>query len=520
METKYTTIFSSELKCIVSEEKGLHLSLASLGSLRAFLPNIDTDKNIDLLPISTNAFVAGRVNRNGDVVDNKTAVEIAKYFVNKPINLEHNRTQVVGCILTYGFNTFGSEEPMTEEQALNSKDPFNIALGGVMWKVVNKDLANLVEESNDPTSPNYMRVSASWELGFNEYQFVLLDNDKKNIMEGRVVDTEEEMEKLKSKSRAFGGTGILPNGQRIYRLVTGNIIPLGIGLTGTPAADVVGVATNERKPDLAVISLKDDEKDDENEENDKEEESDSKAKEEINISQNEVLTVNPNTKNNNIMKITKIEDITAESLKEIQASQVAEFIAEEIKKASEVFDAERKEKEEAIKAATEKYEALTKDSAAVKEELEKVKAALAALEEEKAAKIREEVFNTRMASFDEEYDLSDEDRQVLATDIKDLNDETFAAYKNKMAVLMKEKNKAAKKAKMAKEAEMKEKTMATEVVAKVVEVKASEAKEVVNQALDNGTKQVTDVPATATANEPSLYERYKKAFSIEGFNVS
>jgi hypothetical protein len=512
MESKYTTIFSSELKCIVSEEKDLHLSIASLDSLRAFLPNIDTDKNIDLLPISTNAFVAGRVNRNGDVVDNKTAVEIAKHFVNKPINLEHNRTQVVGCILNYGFNTFGSEEPMTEEQALNSKDPFNVALGGVMWKVVNKDLANLVEESNDPTSPNYMRVSASWELGFNEYQFVLLDNDKKNIMEGRVVDTEEEMEKLKSKSKAFGGTGMLPNGQRIYRLVTGNIIPLGIGLTAAPAADVVGVATNEKKLDLAVLSLKED--------NNKKEESDAKAQEQINISQNEVLTVNSNTKSNNIMKITKIEDITAESLKEIQASQVAEFIAEEIKKASETFDAERKEKEEAIKAVTEKYEAITKDSIAVKEELEKVKAALTALEEEKAAKIREEVFNTRMASFDEEYDLSDEDRQVLATDIKDLNDETFAAYKNKMTVLMKEKNKAVKKAKMAKEAEMKEKTMATETVAKVVEVKASEAKEVVNQALDNGTKQATDVPATATVNEPSLYDRYKKAFSIEGFNVS
>jgi hypothetical protein len=86
---------------------------------------------------------------------------------------------------------------------------------------------------------------------------------------------------------------------------------------------------------------------------------------------------------------------------------------------------------------------------------------------------------------------------------------------------MKEKSKAVKKAKMAKEAEMKEKekAMATEVVAKV-EIKASDAKEVVNQALDNGIKQVTDVPATATANEPSLYDRYKKAFSIEGFNVS
>jgi len=218
------------------------------------------------------------------------------------------------------------------------------------------------------------------------------------------------------------------------------------------------------------------------------------------------------------MKITKIEDITAESLKEIQASQVAEFISEEIKKASEAFDLERKEKEELLKATNEKYEAITKDYSSMKEELEKVKSSLATMEEEKAAKIREELFNVRMASFDESYDLSDEDRQVLASDIKDLNDETFAAYKNKMAVLMKEKNKAAKKAKMAKEV----KAEATIIASSATEVKASEleAKEVVNEALDNGIKHVTDVPATATANEPSLYERYKKAFSIEGFNVS
>jgi len=499
METKYTTIFSSELKCIVSEEKDLHLSLASLDSLRAFLPNIDTDKNIDLLPISTNAFVAGRVNRNGDVIDNKTAVEIAKHFINKPINLEHNRTQVIGCILNYGFNAFGTEETMTEEQALESKDPFNVALGGVMWKVVNKDLANLIEESNDPSSPNYMSVSSSWELGFNDYKLVLLDNEQKNIMDGTVIEDAEQIDKLKSKLRSLGGSGRMNDKQKIYRLVVGNIIPLGIGLTGTPAADVVGVAVEEKEKDLSSVMATE--------------------ATEISISQNEVLNVNLDRKNYNIMKITKIEDITAESLKEIQASQVAEFISEEIKKASESFDLERKEKEELLKATNEKYEAVTKDYSSMKEELEKVKNSLATMEEEKAAKIREELFNVRMASFDESYDLSDEDRQVLASDIKDLNDETFAAYQNKMAVLMKEKNKAAKKAKMAKEAKAEEAVVASVVV---TEIKASkeEAKEVINEALDNGTKQVTDVPATATANEPCLYERYKKAFSIEGFNVS
>ena len=214
------------------------------------------------------------------------------------------------------------------------------------------------------------------------------------------------------------------------------------------------------------------------------------------------------------MKIENINQITDELLKQATASSITDFIQEELKKASETFVAEKNEKDNAIKAAQEKYEALSTESEKVKEELEKLKASLAKLEEEKLAKAKEEAFNVRMASFDEEFELSDEDRQVLAADIKDLNDEAFAAYKNKMAVLMKEKNKAAKKA---KEDAMKAKASQEEVKASVApEISATE---VVDEVIDNAKLEKTSIPNSTTTAEASLREKYSKAFGLEGFDI-
>ena len=66
---KYTTVFSSEIKPVVSEERDKYLALASMIEVAKFLPDVDVDKHIDLLPIAFNSFVANRVNKNDDIVD-------------------------------------------------------------------------------------------------------------------------------------------------------------------------------------------------------------------------------------------------------------------------------------------------------------------------------------------------------------------------------------------------------------------------------------------------------------------
>ena len=475
MSFQYTTTFSSILKPLVSEEKDKYLALASLMEVGNFIPNVDTEKNVDLLPVAFNAAVVNRVNKNGDVIDTDTAIASYKDFINKPINIEHNREKIVGVILTAGFSEFGSDASLTEEQVKDLKGPFNITLGGVIWKIANPHLADKIEESSDATSDKYQSVSASWELGFNEYNVVMIDGESKNIEDGALISDASEIDSIKSNLRAFGGSGKLDKTKSIYRKVIGNVVPLGIGLTETPAADVKGVATlkSEAKEALA----------------------------EENISKIEKLDVNTII-NNNVMKIQSIKDITDENLKQATASQISDLIEQELKSASEKFAAEKVSVEQALEAAKEQYGTLLAGQEALEKEIRALKASLEASEVEKQKILANEQFNERMSAFDAEYDLDDESRQVIASDIAGLDDDSFASYKNKMAVFMKNKKKGMEKGEKKEEA----KSSAT-------------ASEVLDEASEKGEKKTATMAATSTASEATFFEKYKQAFNYDGFVI-
>ena len=516
-KSKYSTIFSNlKIRPVVSEEKDKYLSVASLNKLRKFLPDIDTNENIDLLPVAFDACVVNRVNKNGDVIDGETAAKIAKLFVNKPINIEHNRNNVIGCIVSYNFSEFGTNDSLAELDVKDMKKPFNITLGGVIWKVVNRELAEKIEEANDPTSQNYMSISASWELGFNDFNIVVLNENEKNIENGKFITDASEIEKIQGNLRGFGGSGKLGN-EYIYRQVLGKVVSLGVGFTLNPAADVQGVATPSEEP--AQILLKDNKSSEEIEQKEETEAKISQTESENIVSQEENLNVK---KERIYMKITKIEDITDALLKEVTASSVTEFIAEEIKKLNDQFNTEKAEKENALKAATEKSETAIAEQETLKKQLEEVNQKLSAIQAEQEAKAKEEAFNMRMAALDSEYDLDEEDRKVIAKQIKELSQESFEEYKNSLAVLMKEKSKAFKKAQNEK---MQKAKAEAEAEAKVVEAVASEVvekttDEVVNQAVDNGTKASTEIPNSAPAAEPTVREKYANAFGLDGFSIT
>jgi len=479
MKTKYTTIFSSHIKPLVSEEKDKYLALASLVDLEKFVPNVDTEENYDLLPVAFNAFVANRVNKNGDVVDTETALAMYKNFINKPVNIEHNRKSVIGTILTAGFSSFGEDKPLTEEEVKESKEPFNITLGGIVWKITDQDLANKIENSSDPTSEDYMNISASWELGFNDYNIVVVeDGEEKNIGNAKEISDPKEIEELESKLRGFGGEGKLEDGSCIYRKVINKVIPLGIGLTEAPAADVKGVLTaSEEKEDTQI-------------------EAEVAEQKEEKISQN--TKTNVSIRKVEAMKIENITDINDESLQTLKASAIHEYIKESLRDASEKFTSEKQEKDGALSEAQEKHEGLLKEQESLKAELESVKEKLASLETEKAEREMLERFNQRMASFDERYDLTDEDRKVLASQVKDLSDEEFAAFDQNMTVLLSSKEKTEEEVK---------------------EVEAYTAEEVVEAAVENAEVEKETVPVSSPAEEPSVTDKYSKAFNIDQFDI-
>ena len=503
---KYTTTFSSVIKPVVSEDKDKYLALASMVELEKFLPDVDIEKNIDLLPIAFNAFVANRVNKNGDVVDTETAVAMHDNFINKPINIEHNRKSIVGTILTAGFSSFGTDESLTKEQVEETKEPFNVTLGGVVWKIADQSLADKIESSSDPTSEDYMGISASWELGFSDYNLVVLEGDEKNIENATEISDPEEVEKHMDKLKGFGGKGKFDDNSSVYRKVINDVVPLGIGLTENPAADVRGVLTESGATEQKTL-----------------------AKESL-----EKETISQNTKNTvktvkvEAMKIENLKDITDESLQTLTASAIHEFIQDSLKQASEEYSSKKTEQEDSLKDAREQHETLSKEHDSLKTQLEDVVTQLSKLEAEKAETEKLEAFNQRMASFDERFKLNDDDRKVLASQIKDLDEEQFVDFDKTVSVLLSSKAHsdepdpeapAEDPAPAAPPAEEAPAPAPAEEPAPA-EASASEVKEVLEQAVDNATDELVNIPASAPAEDPTIFEKYGKAFAMDQFDIN
>ncbi len=107
-----------------------------------------------------------------------------------------------------------------------------------------------------------------------------------------------------------------------------------------------------------------------------------------------------------------------------------------------------------------------------------------------------------MAAFDAEFELDDEDRRFLGSDIKDLDDAAFAAYKSKCDKLMAAKKKGKPPAFLKKDDEEKEKCKAAEeAAAKIQEALAS--------VVSNGDK---GAPPHSVAVNTTLAQEFAAAF--------
>lgn len=509
--TKYKVVFSSAIKKVpISKEE--QVAKASLNELKKFIPDID-ERKVDFLGVATSAYVVNHCNMNGVIVATKEALDTMDMFVYSPINLEHQRSRIVGVILSSSISEFGSEKQLKSGDVKGTKDPFNITLGGVIWKIVGEELIEYLEETNNPESENYQKVSASFEIGFDDYDIAILPPGTRNLSEGKIVNEEKEKSELNSKLQTFGGSGKLDDGSIVAMVLKGNVIPLGIGLTENPAASVVGIAVanidpenpNETEENSKIKPIKEIHNINNNSDN----------KIEI-ISQLEKDNVNKNSKDLNIninntnlierkyMKITSLKEITDDSLKTLTASSVVDFVETELKTYSEKWATEKAEKDKLIQEASQKYATLEKTYNDLAEQLKNVKEQLATFEKEKQESIAKELFNQRMAKFDEVYELTNDDRKAIASRIENITNEGFDSLFKDMEILLKEKNK--------------------EVIAanKLKEVKASNTstvETVVETVLQNAEKVTPQVPNATTPAPQTLKEKYSNAFAVDQFDI-
>lgn len=510
-ERPYQSLFASiAIKPLVSEEKDHYLALASLVDIRQFIPNIDTSKNFDLLPVAFNACVVNRGNKNTDIVDTATALAFADQFVHKPINVEHNRQKVIGVILSVGFSEFGTDKPLSRETVQAMTTPFNITLGGIVWRTVCSELANKIEESNDPTSIGYLSVSASWELGFTGYRIALFESGKKNLADAsQIISDPKAVEAVQSHLTALQGDGKI-NDLFAYRMPSYDVIPLGIGFTEKPAAEVKGIATPTRP-------IGQDKKESVSKETNKNTDKISQtSKSNVKIGENKV------------MKITSLKELTDETLKECSASVVSDFISAELKKGSDQWVTEKNQLNETLAKAQAESQRIQAEYEGVKQKLAEVQKTVETLANEKTEREKVESFNTRMNQITEAFELDEEAKAAVIEEVKAIaSEEDFGKWMKRASVLLKgfaKKCKGQKKEKECceeEEMEAKKAKAAAEAAAAAEEAKKKEeAAKVAQAALDNAKEQKSGLPNSSGAATPSLMEKGKVAFARENIIVT
>lgn len=545
---KYSIRFDGIIvQAMVSSDEDKYLAVASVDQLKEYLPkNVDLDVNRDLMGVAFDAFVVNRGNKNGHIISTDVALAMVENFINKPFNIEHNRKVVVGVCTGYGFSEFGSSKPLTLEEVKAMKDPFNVVLSGYVWKIVNPDFASELVESSDPSSNKYLSVSASWELGFNEFNVA---KGNKNLADATIIEKEEDIVELKDRLKVFGGNGYTEDGDIVLLNLQGSVLPLGIGFTNTPAAEVSGVVISYDKPQeqketkASIYEVKEGvegcngfavledgelykcfeskkeaedyvkmEQEDDMEDDEEETEVESS---EIKMNKKSVQEENNNVKNN--MQLKNIDDITDDSIKEVAASAVREFISNRIAELAQEWKSKVEEKETALKAAEDQISTLKTDLEAIKVDSEKVKEEFTKIQEDLKAKEIEANFQRRMALLDEEFDLTDEDRSIIAEDLNSIeNDEQFEKWYKKFSTFAAAKKKAAK-AEYKKEEDEKEE-MKEEKASEPSEVVASEEK-TVEEVISSAEVKEEVLPNASSPQEATLVDKISAAFNKNSVKI-
>jgi len=503
---KYTTNFSNVILASGDiDSPDLNISKASLDSLKTIIPSdVDLEKNMDLLAVAFNGAVVNSFNKNGDGIDAKSAVRILDQFKHKPTNIEHQKQKVVGHIVSAGFSSFMDNELLSPEEVEDMDEPFNIALASLIYRTVNPQFANLVEQSVDPESEFYHQVSASWEIGFNDFVLAVGSNDLKNA---EIINDENMIDELKGNLKALGGEGKMKDGSPIHRLIVGEIFPLGIGFTSNPAANVKGL----------TVSLKT-------------EQTPTTEKKEKNISQN--INSDVNNKKSIIMDNNEIlnnlvsaleEKVSEKKFSEEAVATVSKIINDAILERNESFVQEKEqletEKAELAKAAEQNAEEVKK----LREELTAATDRVTELEQQHKQQEAVARFDARMSVIEDAYELDEESRKVVAHELKDLDEseEAFASFQEKLQVVLKHQNKEF----IAKQEEEFNAKLAEAVEKRLAELKSSDSseEEVVEEAMDKVEAEeevVANNNAESSEQELSLKQKFEKAFSEDNLTIN
>ena len=232
-----------------------------------------------------------------------------------------------------------------------------------------------------------------------------------------------------------------------------------------------------------------------------------------------------------IEEFTKaLKDVKSEkSFSDEAAANLAQIFRDAIKVKNEEYVEEieqaKNEKNDLVKAQAE-FEVKVSN---LESELQDTKQSLVGLEEDNKVREAAERFQVRMAAVDEIYQLSDEDRQILASEVKSLDEseEAFTEYQVKLAVVWAHKSKE----QITKQEESLKEKIDREVEKRLAELSTASQEEtskeseeqVVDTALENAEETdqaVANNNAESSEEDLTLRQKFKQAFTKEHVTVN
>lgn len=469
----YTARFETYAKVIRPEDSDRFVAKASLQPLRSLLPpTVDLSNSDDVLYFAAAGANVGMGNLNGDALTPETALAIYKSAIHRYLNTDHNRSQICGAVINSGLTRYGTNEPLSPEEAAALREPFNMSIAGVIWKTIAGQLTRYLVRVGDELSDSAM--SLSWELAFSSYNLALAPSGTRNIFDARIVTASDpDFTGLSKKLRANGGKGKTDDGEDVFRVITGDAIILGYAIVSRPAADVKGILpitdsapvvapapTPEPPVEAAVIALV------ETVENNAPtltqetpptltQATPSIAAQEENFITAAKTRVTPNTPIP--MKIESLDQLSSqwsEIRKMESAAAVTDLLQDAIQKGNADWEQKIAAEKNTVTSLQQSKAEIEQAKAAAEKRATELEASLAAVQKQvdelKAAQASAEAtqkFQERMASLDEQFDLDNEDRELLAPEVRACADDAaFAAYAKKQSKLMAGKKKGCAKA--------------------------------------------------------------------------
>lgn len=463
-----------------SQVKKFKTTIASQDSLRKLLPDINEEENPDILSIAFDSSVANLVNLNDHGILTESAKLLAPTFKFKPINIEHEKSWVVGCVLNQGYSRFDTGEEMDDVDD-DEKEPFNICLGGVLWRNVDGWFTDIIEDSADKFSYIYNNYSASWEVGYDEFYIAV---GSKKLADAKIITDDEEIEKMMEHLKTQGGKGFLPDGTPIYTIIAGKPVGFGIGMTTNPAGNVKGIVTankskfsQEQMEFIKELVKANTFNPEELEKN-------------ILEKTSQIISIaNKNTVIKKRMKIKDISDLTEDTLKEVTASEIRSLLQDELAKKNKEFQ------EKEVAAANE-IESLKNEVATAKEKQEELEKnfleasnKLSELKNKEDERAKKEISANRIKEVEKLFSFEGQDalKKFVFDRVQSLDsDEAFASYKAEL-----------------------------ELTIPHLKVKEGQSGKTTEDALASAKAQGSTIPNIGGTGTLSLKERAKQAFNTK-----